>query len=76
MCWEHLQQPERRQAQLRTSQNKAKWKKKFHLETAEDYHIFAHEVRNRRKRGLKYEAEGRPIGFYDQPGVKRCTNNK
>jgi hypothetical protein len=70
MCWEHLQQPERRQAQLRTSQSKAKWKRRFYLETAQDYHILAHEVRNRRK-GLKFEREGRLKNPDIQPGVRR-----
>jgi hypothetical protein len=70
MCWEHLQQPKRRQAQLRTSQNKTKFKRKFCLETAEDYHIYAHEVRNRRK-GLKFKREGRFKKSDIQPGMRR-----
>jgi hypothetical protein len=74
MHWIHLQEPQRRMAQNRTNQYKRRWKKSFHLETAEDYHILAHEVRNQRK-GLKYLSEGRQRRSYDQPDMRRCMNN-
>jgi hypothetical protein len=60
--WAHLQgiheQVAKRRAQDRINKNVSRWKKVFYLETAEDYHILAHEIHNERK-GLRLQREGR-----------------
>jgi hypothetical protein len=61
--WIHLQdnpKGTKRRAQNRINKYVSEWKKYFYLETAEDYHILAHEVHYRRK-GLRPQREGRPL---------------
>ncbi len=70
--WAHLQGPRKRRTQNRINKYKSQWKKYFYLETAEDYHILTHEIRNRRK-GLKHQREGRQRSSNDQLNVQRCT---
>lgn len=60
--WAHLQgtheRDAKRRAQNRINKYASRWKKNFYLETAEDYHILAHEIHNER-RGLRPQREGR-----------------
>jgi hypothetical protein len=56
--WAHLHKESKRWAQNRINQYAGRWKKNFYLETAEDYHILAHEIHNQRK-GLRLQREGR-----------------
>ena len=61
--WTHLKAnpkmgPSKRQAQNRINKYISRWKTFFYLETAEDYYILAHEIRNKRK-GLKPQRVGR-----------------
>lgn len=61
--WTHLEKkpkmgPSQRQGQNQINKYISRWKKIFYLETAEDYYILAHEIRNKRK-GLRPQRVGR-----------------
>jgi hypothetical protein len=72
--WVHLQdipKGSRRQASNRINQFVSKWKTKhFFCDTAEDHHILAHEIRNRRE-GRFFLPEGRSRHCKDQQGARR-----
>jgi hypothetical protein len=61
--WTHLEKkpkvrPSQRQGQNQVNKYISRWKKFFYLETAEDYYILAHALRNKRK-GLKPQRVGK-----------------
>jgi len=76
--WTHLEENPKLRSSKRRAQNRinkyiSRWKRFFYLETAEDYHILACEIRNKRmgqipqREGRQRSPEGQPSKYTSQP---------